>query len=263
MATLQSKKKSPKALARDSGLNFIEQLQIVASKPCSKSKTVFITGVSIENETLIHLKGACKMWDCPECGARNAKAWIAKIINGVNKLGGEWSFLTLTAHRKQRGIKSVSNLRDGWKKFYNRILAKTGKTAENLHFAKVWEQHADGSYHLHILIDLCLGTRWAKNNAAGVGLGYQADWRTVPNAGMVAGYIAKYTLKNSSISKGGVAWPKGLRRIETTRNWPALAKFMEKSEWDWVVFQNEEFQNHMAEPYEFSGFKIIDKRPKN
>jgi len=257
------KKKSPKVLARESGLNFLEQLQIVASNPCSKAKTVFITGVSIERETLIHLKGACKMWDCPECGARNAKTWIAKIINGVNRIGGTWAFLTLTAHRKQRGIKSVPNIRDGWKKFYNRILAHEGKTAKDIYFAKVWEQHEDGTYHLHILINLCLGTRWAKDNASGVGLGYQADWREVPNAGMVAGYVAKYTLKNSSVSRGGISWPKGLRRIETTRNWPELPKFVEKSEWAWIVFTSEEFQNHMAEPYEFSGFKVIDKRPKN
>jgi len=257
--TVIGKKKASKSFIPQSGLSFIEQLQIVQSKPCTKTNTPLITGLNAHEEILVHFKANCKQWDCETCGARNAKTWIAKIINGVNRIGGEWSFLTITAHRKTRGIFSVRNLRDGWKKFYNRILSNIGKNAETLYFAKVWEQHKSGSFHLHILINICLGKRWAKDNAVGTGMGHQADWHQVDNAGQVAGYVAKYTLKNSTLEQGGIIWPKGLRRIETSRNWPKLSPKMKDENWAWIVYQSREFQLHQAKPYQQIGFTIIDK----
>jgi hypothetical protein len=252
---------SKKAVAfrPQSGLSFIEQLQIVANEKCSKDNRPYLTGVNVEHEKLIHIRANCKMWDCPSCSATNAKLWIAKIINGINKLGGEWSFLTLTAHRKQRKLKSVSNIRDGWKKFYNRILSNFEKSAANIYYCKVWEQHSDGSFHLHILISILLGKRWAKNNAVAVGMGNQADWHKVENAGMVAGYVAKYTLKNAYVARGGISWPKGLRRIETSRNWPILTRRETEEQWNWYYRQNRTAQIVLAEPYIESGFTVVDK----
>jgi len=252
-------RKSSKAVIPQSGLTFIEQLQIVTSKPCVKNTKIFISGVNANEEILVHFKAACKQWDCETCGARNAKTWIAKIINGCNRLGGEWSFLTLTAHRKTRGAFSVSNLRAGWKKFYNRILSNIGKNASELYFCKVWEQHRKGSFHLHILINICLGTRWAKDNAARTGMGNQSDWRKVDNAGQIAGYVAKYSLKNATLERGGIAWPKGIRRIETSRNWPKLTPKMKDENWAWIVFTSRKFQQYATEGYLEAGFTLIDK----
>jgi hypothetical protein len=234
-------------------------LQIESNQKCSKDNRPYLTGINGDEEKLIHIRANCKMWDCPACSAKNARLWIAKIINGVNKLGGEWSFLTVTAHKKWRGASSVRNLRAGWKKFYNRILAARGKTSENLYYCKVWEQHGNGSFHLHILINVCLGKRWAKDNAVSSGMGNQADWHTIDNAGMVAGYIAKYSLKNASQARGGVIWPKGLRRIETSRGWPTLTKLQSEEQWDWYYRANRTAQIVLAEPYIEMGFKVLDK----
>lgn len=241
-----------------SGLSFIEQLQISCSKPCTKTNTPYLIGVNQNEHKALLTKAACKCWDCETCAARSTRVWIACVINGCNKLDTEWSFLTLTAHKSKRGKNSVDSLRQGWKKFYNRILAQLEKSAKNLFYVRVWEQHKDGSFHLHILISVCFGTRWAKDNAAECGLGYMAEWHKVDNAGMVAGYIAKYSLKNSTIARGGVAWPKGLRRVEKSRNWPKLGKKEANLEWSWNLAGNREFQLHQADRLLVSGYEIID-----
>jgi len=243
---------------RASGLSFIEQLQIVGQKSCSKDNRPYLNGVNENAKVAILTRPACKMWNCEACAARNARIWIAKIINGCNKIGGEWSFLTITAHEKMRGKSSIKSLREGWKKLYNRILANLGKSAENLYYAKVWEQHENGSWHLHILISVCFGKRWAKDNARACGLGFEADWHICPNAGTVAGYVAKYSLKNATVVRGGVEWPKGLRRIETSRNWPDLPKLKASEGVDWYLKMTREAQLISANAYHMRGFDILD-----
>jgi hypothetical protein len=246
------------SVSPQSGLNFIEQLQIASNGSCSKENRPYLVGVNENAKQSLLTRPNCKMWNCEACASNNARVWIAKIINGINRIGGEWSFLTLTAHRHHRKNKSVANLRQGWKKFYNRILAVLGKNAENLYYCKVWEQHADGGFHLHILISVCFGTRWAKDNAAGCGLGFQADWRKIDNAGQVAGYVSKYTLKNSTIARGDIQWPTGLRRIETSRNWPILERLEQETTWGWIVHSTRTGQLISANEHYRRGFDIID-----
>ena len=241
-----------------SGLSFIEQLQIVSIKQCSKDNRPYLNGVNESAHTAILTRPACKMWNCEACGARNAKLWIARVINGVNKLGGEWFFLTITSHKKMRGLKSIKSLREGWKKFYNRMLAENGKTADGIFYCKVWEQHKDGGFHLHILINMTLGTRWAKDNAAETGMGFQADWHQVDNAGQVAGYISKYSLKNATMARGGIEWPKGLRRVEVSRKWPILPKLKASEGIDWYLKMTREAQLLSANAYHLRGFDILD-----
>jgi len=246
------------AVCPRSGLSFIEQLQISASKQCTKNNVPYLVGVNENAKICLLTKSSCKQWNCETCAARNARTWIAKVINGINRLGGEWSFLTLTSHAKWRGQKSVVNLREGWKKFYNRLLAAQGKSAEAIFYTKVWEQHEDGTFHLHILISLYLSQRWAKDSAARVGLGYQAEWHKVDNAGQVAGYISKYTLKNATIVRNGIAIPKGLRRIETSHKWPVLPKKHPYEDLGWIVKFERDEQLHTAQVYNNRGFQVID-----
>lgn len=253
-----SKPQDAVAVVRDSGLTFIEQLQISSINQCTKTNRPYLVGVNENAKQSLLTRPNCKMWNCETCAARNAGVWIAKILNGINRIGGEWSFLTLTAHRHHRKSKSVANLRQGWKKFYNRILAFLGKTAKDLYYCKVWEQHKDGGFHLHILLSVCFGTRWAKDNAAACGMGFQADWREVDNAGQVAGYAAKYTLKNAQVARGGISWPSGLRRIETSRNWPILPKKEQESTWGWIVHATRTGQLISANEFYRRGFDIVD-----
>lgn len=242
----------------EGGLSFIEQLQIVSNRPCTKTNTPHLTGIDQNEHKALLVKTTCKMWNCETCAYRNSRLWIARIINGVNKLGGDWAFVTITASGDMRGTQSVTNLRKGWKLLYNRILAVYGKSASSLYYAKVWEQHKNGTFHLHILCNWYLQKRWYKDNAFRAGMGYQADSHAIDNAGQVAGYIAKYTLKNAHIERGGVAIPKGLRRIETSHKWPVLPK-IDASKMDWIFDSTREAQKHRADVLRLQGYTVMDR----
>jgi hypothetical protein len=242
-----------------SGLTFLEQMQKLSLEPCKNlSKTPYLTGKNNEDKKAILLHSTCHLWSCETCALRNARVWIARIIEGCNRLDGDWHLLTLTAHRKARKNKSIENIRQGWKKLVNRISYEAGKDDIPLYYARVWEQHANGTFHCHVLINQNFGTRWLKDACAECGMGYQADWRKVDNAGQAAGYVAKYTLKNATISRGGIEWPKGLRRIETSRNWPKLDKYTSENDYMWMINSTREGQLKTAEYLDFEGYKIVD-----
>jgi len=240
------------------GLSFIEQLQISSLKNCTKTNTPHLTGVNQNEHKAILVKTTCKMWSCETCAARLAKLWVARVINGVNKLGGNWYFFTLTSSGTYRGTSSVKAIRRGWKLLYNRIVSLYGKDARNLFYCKVWEQHKDGTFHLHMLGNFPIKKRWLKDNCYDCGLGYQAHVRKIDNAGQVAGYMAKYTLKNAHISRGGIEFPKGLRRIETSHKWPVLPKLVQLTGFEWIFDPNREAQLSRADVLKWQGYELID-----
>ena len=199
----------------------------------------------------------CKCWDCPSCAARNAKRWIARIINHVNKADTEngWFMFTLTAHEKWRGdIASVKNLRQGWKKLYNRMRYEFGISQ----YAKVWEMHLDKTFHLHGLIDSEIPERWLKDNARECGMGYQVDLHYVDNAGQVAGYISKYFLKSQAEIDEKRQYPRNLRRIEVSRNWMQLPPLETEKMFSWLFHKSRFGQLRAAAHYDEMGFEIID-----
>jgi len=238
---------------RDSGLTFIEQLQMKCAETCTKNNRPYITGVSVLYEKILLCRPFCKQWNCPSCAARNARIWIAKIINHVNHSEREnWQMFTLTAHEKWRGRgASVKNLRSGWKKLYNRMRSTFGISE----YARVWESHADGSFHLHGLIASNIGKRWLKNNARSCGMGYQVDLAKIENAGQVAGYIAKYFLKSEVVGE----YPKGMRRIEVSRNWTKFEQVIAETDMQWILNSTREGQLQTRDYYKlYYNFTITD-----
>lgn len=235
-----------------SGLTFIEQLQILSTNwLCLKDDRPYLSGVSENTKKVVLTRPSCKMWNCPACAARNARRWIARVINHINRVGGlDWNFLTITAHEKMRGAASIKSLRQGWKKLYNRIRERFG-----VHdYVKVWERHADGSFHLHLLMCAKIKKRWLKDNARACGLGYQVDVRHVDNAGKVAGYISKYMVKSGL----GEEFPKGLRRIEVSRGWTKLDDLKAENDFLWLVNTTREGQTAVAQRFYERGFDIVD-----
>jgi len=204
------------------------------------------------------MQPSCKTWACPTCAARNARRWIARIINGVNHMDGDWWMFTLTAHEKMRGqASSVKNLREGWKKLYWRARRKFGTAS----YCKVWEMHKDDTFHLHGLVDVNWGERWLKDNARQCGMGYQVDIHEVDNAGQVAGYIAKYFLKSESVQNDGNPFPKNLRRIEVSRDWLELPKLAEFDRFQWDVYQSPEGAKRYADWLKNDGWRVVDLIP--
>lgn len=241
-------------------LSFIEQLQKLSLEKCTKETRPYLSGMSLSQETIVLLKPYCKCWNCPQCAARNARRWIARIINGCNHMDTRngWQMFTLTAHEKWRGEQaSVINLRRGWKKLYNRMRYEYG--VQN--YAKVWERHKKGAFHLHGLIDSHVTKSWLKKNARSSGLGYQVDIHEVDNAGQVAGYIAKYFLKSQATITLQKPFPPNLRRIEVSRTWLKLPDLAADSDWQWIVNSTRAGQLQTCDYYQFyhENFVIIDR----
>jgi len=227
-------------------------LHAVASESCTKENRPYLVGISFADNKALLLRPHCKMWNCPACAARNARQWLARIINHINKyLSANWRFFTLTAHENWRGREaSVRNIRQGWKKLYNRIIRRYHASM----IVRVWESHKDGSFHLHGLINCRIKKSWLKKHARQCGMGYMVDIQGVRNAGQAAGYIAKYFLKSEVIGE----YPKGLRRIEASRNWTKLDDLTGETLLTWYVQQTREGQINRAQTFYQRGFEIID-----
>lgn len=246
------------AVCPQSGLSFIEQLQNCASNECARINRPFLSGVSHEDKIMILMRPNCDCWSCAACAARNARRWIARIINHVNKADTEngWFMFTLTAHEKWRGdTASVKNLRQGWKKLYNRMRYEFGVSQ----YCKVWEMHADLTFHLHGLIDSVIAERWLKDNARACGMGYQVDIHLVDNAGQVAGYISKYFLKSEFEVSENRQFPRSLRRIEVSRAWTPLDDLNTANDLIWLINKQREGQLRQAWYYKEQDYQIIDK----
>lgn len=240
------------------GLSFIEQLHAVSENFCESPNRPYLTGVSFFEQKAVLTQPSCKRWNCPVCAARNARRWIARIIHGCNYMDTQdgWFMFTLTAHEKWRGRdSSVKNLRQGWKKLYNRIRRKFGTN----HYVKVWEMHKDGSFHLHGMVDAQIPLRWLKSASRECGMGYQVEIHAVDNAGKVAGYIAKYFMKSEFEQNEGEAFPRNLRRIEVSRSWVKLPDLQADTDWKWIVNQTRDGQLATSSFYQIElGFKIVD-----
>lgn len=243
-------------MSTEGGLSFLEQLHALSEVACQTPNRPLMLGVSHLGGVVLTVQPPCKLWRCQPCAARNAKRWIARVIQGVNELDGDWHMFTLTAHENWRGQASVKNLRQGWKKLYNRMRRKFGTA----NYVRVWELHADGvSFHLHGLTDVHPTTRWLKDNARQCGMGYEVETHQVDNAGQVAGYIAKYTMKNEGFLKEYPdAWPKGLRRIEVSRSWVPWRELPE-NDIAWEMLPSVEYGEWRLNYFDRMNYLILDR----
>jgi len=240
------------------GLTFIEQLHALSLQLCPNPKVPYLTG--IKGEYAYQFRGSCDMWSCPVCGAKNGRKWLARLLNHMNHHSkrDRWYFCTITAHEKWRGIvASRKNIQQGWKKLYNRMRRRYGISE----YAKVWEFHEDGSFHLHFLIGRKIGKRWLKNNARECGMGYIVDSSRSKNPGQCAGYAAKYLLKSFENSD---KYLKGMRRIECSRNWTKLPEIQSHAE-KWIVHTTRAGQDNTCKKMKQLGkvTYVIDRRPQD
>jgi hypothetical protein len=239
------------------GLTFLEQLHAPLGQLCPSSRVPFITALSEERKKGLLYRTACKQWNCPVCGPKNALKWIGRILEHLNLPASKklnWYFLTITAHQSMRGAQaSRKNLVAGWKKLYNRMRRKYGISE----YVKVWEFHRDGSFHLHILIARKIGKRWLKNNSAECGMGYICDSSRAKNPGQVAGYCAKYMLKSFEYADKYIG---GMRRIECSRNWTAWREKDTLNDMEFIIWFSREAQSVQARRLKKDGWNIADKR---
>lgn len=236
------------------GLTLLEQLTVLALEGrCSNLKVPYLFNVS-QGEKITFVRGSCKLWSCPECSMKNAKQWIAKIIHGINEVGGDWYFATVTAHRWHRGEKSLTNLRTNWQKLRQRMARKAKKSGLEMYYARIWEHHKDASYHMHIINNVAVNTRWLKDNASACGMGFMAHSDEIVNAGQAAGYVAKYMLKQGKADTLRT-FPRGARRIECSHNWPKWEKDKQEG---WYYSGDLETSVAKAENFRKHGKTVLD-----
>lgn len=207
-----------------SGLIYLEQLD--AGAECPAPNRPFLRALNRERSAAILFRPACNSWGCPVCAHANKKRWIARAIHGVEQLTAHdmpLAFLTLTSHEKLRGAASFRVWPKSWAKLRHRYYRNV--SPEFRAYFAVPERHQDGTLHTHALIAGGLPERWWKDNARECGLGYMADVQEIANLG-IAGYVGKYLGK--TLHEG---WPKGKRRVNTTRNWPNLESMSDLTGW--------------------------------
>lgn len=198
------------------GLNYLEQLTALAVDCCPHPKAPILVAKDNSSRTAAFMRAGCKLWACPTCGARNGRKWLARMLYATNSIGGTWSFVTLTAHRKWRGASSLKNIKANWNKLRKRAARKVDG---DFYYLWVYERHKDKSWHVHMLTNTTMKSKWWKDNAAECGLGYQCKSVKLDNYGQAAGYIAKYLLKQMFLLD---PYPKNMRRITVSRNFPQL-----------------------------------------
>lgn len=238
--------------SREAGLSLLDHLHAAVAGRCSNigSNAPTLMVVDRAKKQSIFFQADCKMWSCESCGARKASQWIARIIQGIQYYGGQWFFMTITAHQNWRGEeRSLENLRQGWRKLYNRFRRRFGK----FHYIKIYEHHKDGSLHLHLLTDLLLPykqtrrkskeiskrslmtrSKYLKDTSAKCGMGYMCDYQPIANAGIAAWYVAKYLGKSIGVAD----FPSNLRRIQASHKFHKLPPLITDESLSYLLVRN-------------------------
>jgi len=197
--------------------------------------------VGEKGKECIIVRTRCKQWSCEYCAEQNKLQWRAIIIDAVNKLGGEWYFLTLTAHENARTrANSLKNLQSGLPRLLDRLRRYCGYSVQ---YVRVYELHRNGRVHIHALLGF--GTngvseenakripnqRWFKDNSRQCGMGFQVDFQRISgHAGLVAAYITKYVTK--ALGK----LPANIRRIQTSQKFKQTTE-INPSEYTWTIHE--------------------------
>lgn len=230
--------------------------RVDGNEKCPNPSAPKLLGVNRETKSAIYVSAACKQWSCPVCGKRKVGQWVARVLVGINHYHRQgfwqWYLMTITSHENHRGVDaSLANLRQGWRKLSNRMWRAFGKC----HYVRVFEHHADGSFHMHVIADIKIpyttrfkwndetrrlepvfACKWLKDNARECGMGYMDDYRPIANPGIAAWYTVKYLSK--SIGDNSLGWPKNMRRIQTSHKWPSLPEMTDASQYEWQYVAN-------------------------
>jgi len=194
----------------------------------------------------------CKMWDCPDCAKINSDMWIARAAHGAgyfHSLGFDLDMVTVTAHERHSPERAVSVLHDQWNKLRNRWQAITEKPQYML----VGEVGSRGHFHVHFLTYSSIGTRWWKDNARKAGFGFMAKESEKHVQPEKAGfYIGKYLFKQLQRD----VYPKGYRRVRTSRLWPKLPPLDRSEDWGFTPFPLGMGIPRMASLLETQGYSV-------
>jgi len=240
-----------------SGLIYIEQLAATTCKtPCKP----WMIAQNNNTKTAIFFQPTCKLWSCQYCARINANRWIARSIYGADFLIAadvEMDFVTITAHEKLNAAQSFYVFPRAWPKLYRRYKRAVAPDDPKAFIAVPEKQPKTGRHHCHLIISGRLGQRWWKDNARQCGLGYESDEQEVTTVS-VGKYVGKYLGKTLDEK-----WPKNKRRINTSRNWPALPDMPVKDGWTFAVYGTDAKLTPVLGVLTHNGYTVIGSTTAN
>lgn len=179
---------------------------------------MMMTAVNEGLACAVIFKMRCKRWSCPECAKINQDMWCLRAVAGAHELmqaGHELYLVTVTAHELHDVKRAVECLPSQWNKLRLRWRREVGKAE----YILVPEVGIDGHFHIHLISDSPVGTRWWKDNARSCGFGYMNDESDdTINAAKTGFYVSKYLTKQIR----GIETKKGFHRVRTSQGWPKL-----------------------------------------
>ncbi len=187
--------------------------------PCIAEVRPVLKAFCSDRKTLYLYMVRCKSWYCPACGRINKLEWVARIAQGIDHYYDngitDWMFCTVTSHPKllTRG-QCLWVEPKAWRKLWSRIHYHHGK----VRYVYIPELHKNGRVHWHMLMSGGISVAWWKHHAPRSGFGYMFDSQPVRDGRNSVLYVTKELSKSLSITK----WPRKLRRIRTSQQWPPL-----------------------------------------
>lgn len=206
-------------LSAEGGLSIIEQVEKTPAGGgvCQTRGRPYLIGMNHEIKRAVYFQPRCKSWGCPVCANTNKSLWAVRAGAGAENLQNLTqliSFLTLTSHEKLDHAGSLAVWPRAWTKLRHRAQYASG----GFQYLMVAEQHEDGRLHMHAIETAGLGERWWKDNGRECGLGFMADEEPARTPQGAAWYVVKYLTKSIAVT----TWPRGFRRVRTSRGWPPL-----------------------------------------
>lgn len=166
-------------------------------------------------------------------------------------------FVTLTSRAYATPVKSIHYFKENWPKLVRRIKYHTEQGGGGkLYYLLIPERTKAGILHAHAIMTTNLSKKWFKDNGHACGFGYQAHTEQIEYYHGVVGYVVKYLGKDVVHTD----WPKGFRRVRTSRNWPKVPD-EQKPGWQYAKHSDESawFEYYLLQDY---GYKVTDRRVK-
>ena len=192
--------------------------QMYAAQSCESTSRVWCVGIDDGAGQYFVFQPACKMWSCPACSIWKTKQWVKRTVCGAQELadaGHGLRFITFTSHRAVRSTLAGLKI---WRAAWPRVRASIHRCSRDVHYMWVMERSQTGRFHVHaIMTDFEHGWRW-NDVCARSGLGWNVDDKEVKSTLATGKYVSKYLYKQLADAR----WPKGARRVNTSRQWPKL-----------------------------------------
>jgi len=164
----------------------------------------------------------CKCWNCEACAGRLQRHWKARTYEGIATYidqGYDFKFVTVTSHER---VKSLYQTQKIWQSAWPVLRKRVQYLYQDWFWVMIPEQHKDGRLHVHMISSAHLGTRWWKDNARAVGLGYIAEEKEFKgdpaDPARAASYAGKYLGKQLGVK----SWPRYFHHIRTSQHFPEL-----------------------------------------